>query len=140
LDSHLARAAGDFQGAAAGDPPCGSVRVGAHPLPDDLQPRGATPREGAARGGASGARRERPSVRSRDAGRDHDRGAGGGVDRAMGPCLIPSTDRFIRSVPVTIAEEVARDIRELASAKDVKGYLFERLSQLGVIELIQMYH
>jgi len=61
-------------------------------------------------------------------------------DLSMGPFFIPVIKRFIRSVPFTLAEEVARDIRELATAKDVKGYLFERLKELGVIELMDMYH
>ncbi len=61
-------------------------------------------------------------------------------DLSMGPFFIPVIKRFIRSVPFSLAEEVARDIRELATAKDVKGYLFERLKELGVIELMDMYH
>lgn len=61
-------------------------------------------------------------------------------DLSMGPFFIPVIKRFIRSVPFSLAEEVARDIRELATAKDVKGYLFERLKELGIIELMDMYH
>jgi phosphotransferase system enzyme I (PtsP) len=61
-------------------------------------------------------------------------------DLSMGPFFIPVIKRFIRSVPFSLAEEVARDIRELATAKDVKGYLFERLKELGVIALMDMYH
>lgn len=61
-------------------------------------------------------------------------------DLSMGPFFIPVVKRFIRSVPFSLAEEVARDIRGLATAKDVKGYLFERLKELGIIELMDMYH
>jgi phosphotransferase system enzyme I (PtsP) len=61
-------------------------------------------------------------------------------DLSMGPFFIPVIKRFIRSVPFSVAQEVARDIRELATAKDVKGYLFKRLKELGVIELMDMYH
>jgi len=56
------------------------------------------------------------------------------------PFFIPVIKRFIRSVPFSLAEEVARDIRGLATAKDVKGYLFGRLKELGIIELMDMYH
>ncbi len=42
--------------------------------------------------------------------------------------------------PSRLAEEVARDVRALATAKEVKGYLFARLKELGVIELMDMYH
>ncbi len=61
-------------------------------------------------------------------------------DLSMGPFFIPVVKRFIRSVKFSLAEEVARDIRGLATAKDVKGYLFERLKELGIIELMDMYH
>jgi len=61
-------------------------------------------------------------------------------DLSMGPFFIPVIKRFIRSVPFAVAEEVARDVRTLATAKEVKGYLFARLKELGVIELIDMYH
>jgi phosphotransferase system enzyme I (PtsP) len=61
-------------------------------------------------------------------------------DLSMGPFFIPVIKRFIRSVPFSLAEEVARDIRGLATAKDVKGYLFGRLKELGIIELMDMYH
>jgi phosphotransferase system, enzyme I, PtsP len=62
------------------------------------------------------------------------------TDLSMGPFFIPVIKRFIRSVPFSLAEEVARDIRGLATAKDVKGYLFERMKELGIIELMDMYH
>ena len=39
-----------------------------------------------------------------------------------------------------LAEEVARDVRGLATAKEVKGYLFARMKELGIIELMDMYH
>jgi phosphotransferase system, enzyme I, PtsP len=61
-------------------------------------------------------------------------------DLSMGPFFIPVIKRFIRSVSFPLAEEVARDIRALATAKEVKGYLFARVKELGVIELMDMYH
>ncbi len=61
-------------------------------------------------------------------------------DLSMGPFFIPVIKRFIRSVSFAFAEEVARDARSLATAQEVKGYLFARLKELGVIELIDMYH
>jgi phosphoenolpyruvate-protein phosphotransferase len=66
---------------------------------------------------------------------------GMGLDHlSMGPFFIPVIKRFIRSVPFTVAEEVAREVRGLTTAKEVKGFLFERSKALGVIELMDMYH
>jgi hypothetical protein len=53
---------------------------------------------------------------------------------------VPVIKRFIRSVPFSLAEEVARDVRALSTAKEIKGYLFSRLKELGVIELMDIYH
>ena len=61
-------------------------------------------------------------------------------DLSMGPFFIPVVKRLIRSVSFDVAEEIAREVRGLATAKDVKGYLFARLKDLGVIELMDMYH
>jgi phosphotransferase system enzyme I (PtsP) len=61
-------------------------------------------------------------------------------DLSMGPFFIPVIKRLIRSVSFADAEQVARDLRGLSTAKDVKGYLFARLKELGVIELLDMYH
>jgi phosphoenolpyruvate-protein kinase (PTS system EI component) len=61
-------------------------------------------------------------------------------DLSMGPFFVPVIKRFIRSVPFSLAEEVARDVRTLSTAKEIKGYLFSRLKELGVIELMDIYH
>jgi phosphotransferase system enzyme I (PtsP) len=61
-------------------------------------------------------------------------------DLSMGPFFVPVVKRFIRSVPFSLAEEVARDVRTLSTAKEIKGYLFSRLRELGVIELMDIYH
>ena len=61
-------------------------------------------------------------------------------DLSMGPFFIPVIKRLIRSVPFSLAEEVARDVRALSTAKEIKGYLFSRLKELGVIELMDIYH
>jgi phosphoenolpyruvate-protein kinase (PTS system EI component) len=61
-------------------------------------------------------------------------------DLSMGPFFVPVIKRFIRSVPFALAEEVARDVRTFGTAKEIKGYLFARLKELGVIELMDIYH
>jgi len=61
-------------------------------------------------------------------------------DLSMGPFFVPVIKRFIRSVPFSLAQEVARDVRALSTAKEIKGYLFSRLKELGVIELMDIYH
>jgi phosphotransferase system enzyme I (PtsP) len=61
-------------------------------------------------------------------------------DLSMGAFFIPVIKRVIRSVPFSLAEETAREVRTLATAKEVKGFLFARLKDLGIIELMDMYH
>ena len=50
-------------------------------------------------------------------------------DLSMGPFFIPVVKRFIRSVPFSVAEEARATCRTLATAKEVKGYLFARLKE-----------
>ena len=61
-------------------------------------------------------------------------------DLSMGPFFIPVIKRLIRSVPFSLAEETAREVLTLVTAKEVKGFLFSRLKDLGIIELMDMYH
>ena len=61
-------------------------------------------------------------------------------DLSMGPFFIPIVKRFIRSVSFAEAEDVAREVRGLATSKEVRGCLFARLKELGVIELMEIYH
>src|SRR5437016_4865957 len=61
-------------------------------------------------------------------------------DLSMGPFFIPVIKRIIRSVSYPAARNIARDVLEMATVKEVKGYLFDGMKSLGIIELMEMYH
>jgi phosphotransferase system enzyme I (PtsP) len=61
-------------------------------------------------------------------------------DLSMGPFFIPVIKRMIRSIPYGVARTIARDVTQMATVKEVKGYLFDGMKSLGIIELMEMYH
>ncbi len=61
-------------------------------------------------------------------------------DLSMGPFFIPVVKRIIRSVPYPAVRAITRDVLGLATVKEVKGYLFDGMKSLGIIELMEMYH
>jgi phosphotransferase system, enzyme I, PtsP len=61
-------------------------------------------------------------------------------DLSMGPFFIPVVKRIIRSVPHAAVRALARDVLGLATVKEVKGYLFDGMRSLGILELMEMYH
>src|SRR5207247_4614513 len=60
-------------------------------------------------------------------------------DLSMGPFFIPVIKRIIRSVPYAAARAMARDVLGMATVKEVKGFLFDGMKSLGIIELMDMY-
>ena len=54
--------------------------------------------------------------------------------------FIPVVKRIIRSVSYAAARNIARDTLAMATIKEVKGYLFDGMKSLGIIELMEMYH
>ncbi|HJQ84498.1 MAG TPA: phosphoenolpyruvate--protein phosphotransferase [Candidatus Binatia bacterium] len=61
-------------------------------------------------------------------------------DLSMGPFFIPVIKRIVRSVSYAAARNIARDTLSMATIKEVKGYLFDGMKSLGIIELMEMYH
>jgi phosphotransferase system enzyme I (PtsP) len=61
-------------------------------------------------------------------------------DLSMGPFFVPVVKRIIRSVSYAAARNIGRDVLEMATVKEVKGYLFDGMKGLGIIELMEMYH
>jgi phosphotransferase system, enzyme I, PtsP len=61
-------------------------------------------------------------------------------DLSMGPFFIPMIKRIIRSVSYAAARNITRDVLEMATVKEVKGYLFDGMKSLGIIELMEIYH
>jgi phosphotransferase system enzyme I (PtsI) len=61
-------------------------------------------------------------------------------DLSMGPFFIPVVKRIIRSVSYGQVRALTRDVLGLATVKEVKGYLFDGMKSLGILELMEMYH
>ena len=61
-------------------------------------------------------------------------------DLSMGPFFIPVVKRIIRSVSYSQVRALTRDVLGLATVKEVKGYLFDGMKSLGILELMEMYH
>jgi phosphotransferase system enzyme I (PtsP) len=61
-------------------------------------------------------------------------------DLSMGPFFVPVVKRIIRSIPYGAARTIARDVLSMSTVKEVKGYLFDGMKSLGIIELMEMYH
>ena len=61
-------------------------------------------------------------------------------DLSMGPFFIPVIKRVVRSVSYAAARAIARDVTSMGTVKEVKGYLFDGMKSLGLIELLEMYH
>ena len=61
-------------------------------------------------------------------------------DLSMGPFFVPVVKRIIRSIPYDAARTIARDVLTMSTVKEVKGYLFDGMKSLGIIELMEMYH
>jgi phosphotransferase system enzyme I (PtsP) len=59
---------------------------------------------------------------------------------SMGPFFIPVIKRLIRSVEITVAQQLVKDLLALHTVKEVKGCLFETMRTLGVIDFMEMYH
>jgi len=61
-------------------------------------------------------------------------------DLSMGPLFIPVVKRVIRSVTYAAARSMVRDILTMDAVKDVKGFIFDDIKRLGIIDILEMYH
>lgn len=59
---------------------------------------------------------------------------------SMSPFFIPVIKRVIRSVDMAVAERLACEVLALATVKEIKGYIFEQMRALDIIDLLEMYH
>jgi len=69
----------------------------------------------------------------------HARLLGFGLDVVDGSLLHP----VISDHPLGLlraARNMSRDALQMATVKEVKGYLFDGMKSLGIIELMEMYH
>ena len=60
-------------------------------------------------------------------------------DLSMSGLFIPVIKRLIRSVDIATAERVATDVLNLTTIKEIKGYVFEQMRTLGIVDLMETY-
>jgi phosphoenolpyruvate-protein kinase (PTS system EI component) len=58
----------------------------------------------------------------------------------MGSLFVPVVKKTIRSVNYEAAKSMARIVLEMDTATEIKRYLFEQMRELGMVELMEMYH
>jgi hypothetical protein len=58
----------------------------------------------------------------------------------MEPFFIPIVKRVIQSVTYAAARSMVRDVLTMDQVKDVKGFLFDDVKRLGIIDILDMYH
>ena len=61
-------------------------------------------------------------------------------DLSMGPFFVPIVKRVIQSVTYAAARSMVRDVLTMDQVKDVKGFLFDDVKRLGIIDILDMYH
>jgi phosphotransferase system enzyme I (PtsP) len=64
-----------------------------------------------------------------------------GLDElSLSPLFIPVVRKALREVDYQTARQVAREVLQMGSVQEIKGYLVERYRALGLINLVEMYH
>ena len=58
---------------------------------------------------------------------------------SLSPLFIPVVRKALRAVNYQTARQVAREVLQMASVQEIKGYLVERYRDLGLINLVEMY-
>ena len=65
---------------------------------------------------------------------------GMGLDQlSLSPLFIPVVRKIVRDSSFDTARQVARDILQMVSVQEIKGYLIERYRELGLIHMLEMY-
>ncbi|HLI80386.1 MAG TPA: phosphoenolpyruvate--protein phosphotransferase [Candidatus Binataceae bacterium] len=63
-----------------------------------------------------------------------------GLDElSLSPLFIPVVRKALREVNYQTARQVAREVLQMGSVQEIKGYLVERYRDLGLINLVEMY-
>jgi phosphoenolpyruvate-protein phosphotransferase len=66
---------------------------------------------------------------------------GMGLDElSMEPFFVPVIKRVIRSLSAKSARRLTQEVVRMETVQQVKGRLFKELKQLGMIDLVEMYH
>jgi phosphotransferase system enzyme I (PtsP) len=61
-------------------------------------------------------------------------------DLSMTPFFIPLIKRLVRSLPYEQAQSIAVEVLRMATVKEVKGFLFEAMRELQLLDLVEAYH
>jgi phosphoenolpyruvate-protein kinase (PTS system EI component) len=59
---------------------------------------------------------------------------------SMGSLYVPVVKKAIRSISYQAAKATAAIVLEMDSIGEIKRYLFNQMRDLGMIELLEMYH
>jgi len=59
---------------------------------------------------------------------------------STGSLYIPVIKKAIRSISYQTAKATAEIVLEMDTVGEIKRYLFEQMRELGMIELLEMYH
>ena len=66
---------------------------------------------------------------------------GMGLDElSMEPFFVPVIKRVIRSLSAKSARRLTQEVVRMETVQQVKGRLFKEIKQLGMIDLVEMYH
>lgn len=59
---------------------------------------------------------------------------------SMGSLYVPVIKKTVRSVTYEAAKSMARIVLEMDSVGEIKRYLFDQMREIGMVELLEMYH
>lgn len=63
-----------------------------------------------------------------------------GLDHlSLSPFFIPVVRKILREIKYETARRIARDVLEMPTVKQIKGYLFEQYRDLGLLNVVEMY-
>jgi phosphoenolpyruvate-protein kinase (PTS system EI component) len=58
---------------------------------------------------------------------------------SLSPLFIPVVRKLVRESSYQTARQLARDVLQMGSVQEIKGYLIERYRDLGLIQMVEMY-
>jgi phosphotransferase system enzyme I (PtsI) len=59
---------------------------------------------------------------------------------SMGSLYVPVIKKTIRAVSYQAAKSAAQIVLQMDTVGEIKKYLFEQMRELGMLELLEMYH
>jgi len=59
---------------------------------------------------------------------------------SMGSLYVPVIKKTIRSISYQAAKSAAQIVLQMDTVGEIKKYLFEQMRELGMVELLEMYH